>query len=327
MHTRRAGLTLTLLVAASAARGTARELELLGEHALSGAREGVRYTGVLVLGPDARARFTRRFADGREEQREGQARIEGVQLVLREGGDVRAYALDTGPSEQRWSWHAGADHETLLRRVERENVRDFLGRLARDGRPLRWLLQKNRGTLERGSERWIQRSRQPSPRDIDAFRRAGGKTVLSLNGDQDEDVQDLRPERLLRLQDPRGEPVNLHEYIEAQGLEHVSVGMSAQRAPSDEELLAVFRVLLDDARRPVLVHCQGGSDRTGVICALYAHEFLGVSKAEAKATMRRHLWAAVGGTEIQGAYLDLYPTGRLRALLAEAGVEVPARYR
>jgi len=59
---------------------------------------------------------------------------------------------------------------------------------------------------------------------------------------------------------------------------------------------------------------------------LYRVEFLGASKAEAKAEMRRHMWAARGGTEIQGAYLDLYQPGRIRKLLAAARVKIPARY-
>ncbi|MCA8925152.1 MAG: tyrosine-protein phosphatase [Planctomycetes bacterium] len=305
----------------------ARELELIGVHALRGLRDGQAYRGTLTVEPDASFTCTRTFADGREERSAGVARFDRVQLVLEEAGRARSFSLDSAYEPQRWTWQGGGDREQLEREVARENLPRFFKRLERDGKPLRWLLERNRAYVERGAGLWIQRSRQPRPRDVEAFRKQGGHTILSLNGDQDEAVDDLRLERALRLRSPKGPQVNLREFIAQQGLHHVSVDMSAQRAPTDAELVTVFRTLLDDSLRPILVHCQGGSDRTGIVCALYAYEFLGVSKAEAKTTMRRHLWAAVGGTEVQGAYLDLYRKGRLRELLREAGVEIPARYR
>lgn len=320
-------LTLTLALGALAS-GQARELVVLGEHAVTGTRDGARYRGTLEIADDASYTCTRTFDTGASERSAGRARIDRTALVLADDdGRERRYAIGSPYGEQRWIHDGDDEHEVLSRAVPRENVKDFFGRLVRDGRPARWVLQHNRGYVERGEGRWIQRSRQPRPRDIERFKRAGGKTVLSLNGDQDDAVDDLRPERLLELKSPQGEAVNLRAFIREQGLNHVHVNMSAQRAPSDAELVTVFRTLLDDAQRPILVHCRGGSDRTGIVCALYAYEFLGVSKAEAVRTMRSHLWAAVGGTEIQGAYFALYRKGRLRELLREAGVTIPERYR
>jgi protein tyrosine phosphatase (PTP) superfamily phosphohydrolase (DUF442 family) len=153
--------------------------------------------------------------------------------------------------------------------------------------------------------------------------RRGLRTLLSLNGAQDDPMwyvpgRDAPP--ALRRGGPRR--VSVAEHARALGLDHVTLSMSASRAPSDEELVAVFRVLLDPARAPVLVHCRGGADRTGVVCALYAIEFQGLDKAEAKRAMREHMWAADGGTEIQGAYIDLYQPGALRALLAREAPEL-----
>jgi protein tyrosine/serine phosphatase len=155
----------------------------------------------------------------------------------------------------------------------------------------------------------ILRSREPSPGDILRLEeRYGLKTVISLNGDLDKKAW-----LFARGKEPR--QVNLRRFIAERGLRHEVFHMSASRAPSDEELRGVFRLLRDDSLKPALVHCRGGSDRTGVIGALYGIEFLGQTKEEAKATMRQHMWAADGGTEIQGAVVDLYQPGTIRRLL------------
>ena len=125
----------------------------------------------------------------------------------------------------------------------------------------------------------------------------------SLNGDLDKRVMH------------GSRAVNLRRFIAEQGLRHETFSLSASRAPTDDELQKIFWLLRDDSLKPILLHCRGGSDRTGVIGALYGIEFLGQSKEQAKATMREHMWAASGGTEIQGAVVDLYQPGRLRTLL------------
>ncbi|MEM7168279.1 MAG: dual specificity protein phosphatase family protein [Planctomycetota bacterium] len=61
---------------------------------------------------------------------------------------------------------------------------------------------------------------------------------------------------------------------------HVDLRMSAQRIPHREHLCQ----LLDEfalAERPILVHCAGGSDRTGLATAIYAIEYMGHTKSEA----------------------------------------------
>jgi protein tyrosine/serine phosphatase len=141
-----------------------------------------------------------------------------------------------------------------------------------------------------------------------------------LNGELDKDGW-------LRGDDPEARPekVNLRDLVKEEGLAHETFRLSARSAPTDDELVAIFKVLLDDSKKPILLHCLGGSDRTGIVAALYAIEFRGASKEEAKKVMRDHMWASHGGTEIQGVYLDLYKPGRLRALLEKAGVPVPPR--
>lgn len=52
------------------------------------------------------------------------------------------------------------------------------------------------------------------------------------------------------------------------GLNHIDFGLSAGREltqPQVEQLIAIMR----EAPKPILVHCQGGSDRSGIAAALY----------------------------------------------------------
>ncbi len=327
---------LLALCAASTSVGLADELELVGRHHLSGRIGGRTFSGSLEVRADAGYSGERRFADGQVEALAGRVSFDERALVLTPAAGLtgalggasataRRYARDDDGRTVRWTLRAGDDVETIRQPEEDETKLELVGRLLR--RPvLRWLFKDNLGLVDDRDGAEILRSKQPTPNDlIRRQERDGVRTILSLNGDQDDTAtlwEDTAPG-----ESPRGRKVNLREFIAARGLNHEVLKMSASRAPSDAELVAAFRVLLDDSKRPVLIHCQGGSDRTGIISALYQVEFLGVSKAEAKKRMRKHLWMAHDGTEIQGAYLDLYQPGTIRRLLQAAGVEIPARYR
>lgn len=319
------------------------ELDLLGRHELEGRIGGKAFSGWLELRADASFTGERRFADGTVEALAGRAAIDRKDLVLtpESGGlrgavlgepapAVRRYARQDEGRVVRWRFSAGADEELIRQPGKDETRLGYFGRLAKRPRPvLCWLFNDNRAVVDTTKDLEIHRSKQPTPNDIeDMIRTRGVRTVLSLNGDLDEKATRWIPgEPLEGAAVARAEHVNLRAFIAAQGLNHETVSMGASRAPSDAELVAVFRVLLDDTKKPILMHCRGGSDRTGVITALYEIEFLGVSKADAKEHMRTHLWMAARGTEVQGAYLDLYQEGTLRRLLEAHGVEIPARYR
>lgn len=70
---------------------------------------------------------------------------------------------------------------------------------------------------------------------------------------------------------------------QALGLQHFDVALSAQHELSPAQIDAVL-AMIERAPKPVLIHCNGGSDRTGLISAawLFAH---GSSKAEADAQL------------------------------------------
>jgi len=67
---------------------------------------------------------------------------------------------------------------------------------------------------------------------------------------------------------------------QAMGINHVDHAMSALRLPSAEELEAVIHTL-HTAEYPILVHCQSGADRTGLVSVIYRMTIMGHDREEA----------------------------------------------
>lgn len=56
------------------------------------------------------------------------------------------------------------------------------------------------------------------------------------------------------------------------GLKHYDIELSSRRKPEDktvQELVAV----LEEAPKPLLIHCFGGADRSGLVSAIYLYRF------------------------------------------------------
>ncbi len=51
--------------------------------------------------------------------------------------------------------------------------------------------------------------------------------------------------------------------------------------PEDEDVVKFLRIATTPAMQPVLVHCQHGSDRTGMMVAIYRIAFEGWTRAQA----------------------------------------------
>lgn len=64
------------------------------------------------------------------------------------------------------------------------------------------------------------------------------------------------------------------------GVVHTSVRLSAVKTPSQTQIVAVLDALRD-LPRPILIHCQAGADRTGLVSAIYKFDEMKTSKAEA----------------------------------------------
>ncbi len=317
---------ITALLAFLAWGAWAQELQILEPHRCRGERGAEVFDGELRIGSDAQYQLERRFESGRIEAESGLvAVVEKGLLLSSSDGSARFYERDDSERRVRWRWQQGESFELLVQPGRRERALQMGLRVLGSEGALAWLLETNVGWLD--EEAGLLRSRQPSARALDRLVAEHGiRTVLSLNGELDAQEWYFPGPDASAAERARGpRQLSLNERIAELGLEHVRIGMSASRAPREEELAEAFRVLLDPARAPVLVHCKGGADRTGVVCALYAMEFQAASREEADATMRKHMWASWDGTEILGAYLDLYQPGSLRALLRRHGLAVPER--
>lgn len=83
------------------------------------------------------------------------------------------------------------------------------------------------------------------------------KTLLNLRGGSMND---------LRYRDE----VNI---CKAHGVAHIDDGFSARALPSPEVMTKLLNTF-DGAKYPILVHCQAGSDRTGLACTVYANIYM-----------------------------------------------------
>jgi protein tyrosine/serine phosphatase len=70
----------------------------------------------------------------------------------------------------------------------------------------------------------------------------------------------------------------------AQGATHYDVGMYAKQEPDAATIKRIFDVLRT-APRPLLIHCNSGSDRTGLVAAIYKYFVEGRSADEAAAQL------------------------------------------
>jgi protein tyrosine phosphatase (PTP) superfamily phosphohydrolase (DUF442 family) len=103
----------------------------------------------------------------------------------------------------------------------------------------------------------LYRGDQPSPQGMRNLKNLGLKTIINLrsfHSDRDE--------------------------IGGTGLAYEHIYMKAWH-PEEKELVRFLKIVTDPRRVPVLVHCQHGADRTGVVIAFYRIAVQGWSKTEA----------------------------------------------
>ena len=108
---------------------------------------------------------------------------------------------------------------------------------------------------------WLFRSAQPNKENFKQLEGMGIKTVVNLRS-------------------MHSDSLNLADT----SLELIEIPIITWSF-SDHEIAAALRAIAVRAKRPVLVHCMHGADRTGLVIALYRVIFESWSKEQAKAEM------------------------------------------
>ena len=117
-----------------------------------------------------------------------------------------------------------------------------------------------------------------------------GKVYRSaqLNGEQL--AETLKRYKIKSVINLRGDSVGDHWYADelaetaAQGAVHYNIGMYAKQEPDAATIKRILEVLRV-APRPLLVHCSSGSDRTGLVAAMYKYFVEGRPAGEAEAQL------------------------------------------
>lgn len=92
---------------------------------------------------------------------------------------------------------------------------------------------------------------------------------------------------------------------EANGVTLASFPTSARSLPSAEVLAGVIDAL-QTAEYPILIHCEGGSDRTGVVSAIYRMLILGQSRRAALAELTPLRLHFRGATPCMDTLAEMY---------------------
>lgn len=112
----------------------------------------------------------------------------------------------------------------------------------------------------------LYRSAQPSaPQIADYVRRYGIKTIINLRGQNDQ-----------------AEWYNAEIAMAKQvGIQHIDFRMSARRIVTRESADNLIEIM-KNAPKPILIHCQAGADRSGIVAAIYSKAIAGVGGAAAE---------------------------------------------
>ena len=131
----------------------------------------------------------------------------------------------------------------------------------------------------------IFRGAQPTPEGYATLKAMGVRTVINLRTRHGE-----------------------RKAAKAAGMRYVEIPMSFWKDVDPAVVRIALSAMTDPANQPVFVHCSRGTDRTGVVMAVYRMEVDGWSEAEAEAEME-----AFGFHEIWSQlkeFVRRYPEGR-----------------
>jgi undecaprenyl-diphosphatase len=124
------------------------------------------------------------------------------------------------------------------------------------------VISGNFATVEKGV---LYRSAQPDKEDIERYAKLYTiHSILNLRG---EDTDEWYKEEI--------------QTSKALGIAHYDLSLSAYREPSEEDINTLINIL-KTAPKPLLIHCYGGADRTGLAVALYEYAIKKEMASQAK---------------------------------------------
>ena len=192
--------------------------------------------------------------------------------------------------------------KTTLRWVRRAALCALLATGAFVG--LRWA-GGNRGVIAGGS---VVRCGQPTGEGLRAaIRRDRVRSVLNLRG-PNPDAEWYRVERAVCAE---------------QGVVHVDMALATDLHLTRAQAVALLDIL-DRAERPLLIHCQWGSERTGLAAAFAELLSPGGSIASARAQFSPwYLYLPTGDGRVMSGHVERYA----RYLAATGSTHSPDRFR
>lgn len=141
----------------------------------------------------------------------------------------------------------------------------------------RWFRQPYDGLRHFGvvTEGALYRCGQPRPEELsELIRKHGLKTVIALRGSRDP-------------ADPDAWETEERAACDAAQVEFVTLPCNHKNPPTPEQIERFLTLTRDSDRRPALVHCRIGQQRTGLFCALFRVHVEGVPADAALEEMDR----------------------------------------
>ena len=96
----------------------------------------------------------------------------------------------------------------------------------------------------------IWRSAQPSLESISVMNKNGLKTIINLRGSEENHLWESR-------------------ISDSLGIQYFHYPMDGREIPDTADLNSILRIIENQQNQPVMYHCLGGKDRTGIVTAIY----------------------------------------------------------
>lgn len=109
----------------------------------------------------------------------------------------------------------------------------------------------------------LWRSSQPNSESIKRMKLHGLKSIINLRGDEQTDIWEKK-------------------LSDSLGIKYFSKPMDATKEQDLNYLKEILSLIEDENNQPVLIHCLGGKDRTGLIVGMYKLKYSDISMEDLK---------------------------------------------